>query len=204
MFSVHADRRPRSDSPHSGIGESILVVNPATCAAFRLFVAEEGEHGRILGVDEMLLLQYLHQHPMVDTGTATALCHRSESEIRERLSGMESAGYIEHGGQGQSTYWCIQPNLYTRLAEGSQGDARRRIDWEAAKTRVLSILMERNRRGEPGLNNSEIRMITRFDRNKVLRLMTELRKENSNLQHPGRGRLARYEFKNDVFNDDHH
>ena len=108
---------------------------------------------------------------------------------------MESAGYIEHGGKGRGTYWCIHPDLYNRLAEGGQGEVRRRIDWEAAKTRVLSILMERARRDEPGLSNKEIRQITRFDRNQVHRLMTELRQENTDLQPPGRGRHARHEFK---------
>ncbi len=179
------------------IGESVLVGFPKRNlnAAFRLFVAEESEHGRNLSVDKLLLLQYLLQYPEIDTGTAAALCQRNEPEIRERLSDMESAGYIEHGGKGRGTYWCIHPDLYNRLAEGGQGEVRRRIDWEAAKTRVLSILMERARRGEPGLSNKEIRHVTRFDRNQVLRLMTELRQENTDLQHPGRGRHARHEFK---------
>jgi ATP-dependent DNA helicase RecG len=55
--------------------------------------------------------------------------------------------------------------------------------------------MERARRGEPGLSNKEIRQITRFDRNQVYRLMTELRQENPFLQSPGRGKYARHEFR---------
>ena len=186
------------EPPHiREIGESVSVSFPSRDlnAAFRMFVAEESGHGRDLGVDELLLLQYLLQHPEVDTGTAAVLCQRSEPEIREKLSGMESAGYVEHGGKGRGTYWCIHPDLYNRFTGDDQGEARRRIDWEAAKTRVLSILMERARRGEPGLSNKEIRQITRFDRNQVFRLMTELRQENPDLQHPGRGKYARHEFK---------
>ena len=72
---------------------------------------------------------------------------------------------------------------------------RRRIDWEAAKTRVLGILMERAHRSEPGLSNKEIRQITRFDRNQVHWLMTELQQKNPDLNPPGRGRCARHEFK---------
>lgn len=92
-------------------------------------------------------------------------------------------------------YWCIHPDLYNRLTEGDQGEARRRIDWEAAKTRVLSILMERARQDEQGLSNKEIRQITRFDRNQVLQLMAELRRENPEIQPPGRGKYARHAFK---------
>ena len=72
----------------------------------------------------------------------------------------------------------------------------RSIDWEAAKTRVLSILMERARRNEPGLSNKEIRQITRFDRNQARRLMQELMQENASLQKVGERRWARYEYSN--------
>jgi len=82
------------------------------------------------------------------------------------------------------------------LAEDGQGEARRRIDWEAAKTRVLSILMERARRNEPGLSNKDIRQITRFDRNQARRLMQELMQENAGLQKVGERRWARYEYSN--------
>jgi hypothetical protein len=40
----------------------------------------------------------------------------------------------------------------------------RRIDWEAAKTRVLSVLKLRSERKEAGLSNAEIRKITHLDR----------------------------------------
>ena len=89
----------------------------------------------------------------------------------------------------------MHPVLYKRLADDGQGDVRRRVDWEAAKTRVLSILMESARRGEPGLSNKEIRQITHFDRHQVTRLMTELRNENPGLRPPGRGKYARHEFR---------
>ena len=140
------------EPPHiREIGESVLVGFPKRNlnAAFRLFVAEESEHGRNLGVDKLLLLlQYLLQHPEVDTGHSRSLLANGMSPKFVRGSqDMESAGYIEHGGKGRGTYWCIHPDLYNRLAEGGQGEVRRRIDWEAAKTRVLSILMERARRG---------------------------------------------------------
>jgi len=179
------------------IGDSVSVTLPKQQlnGEFRLFVAEESKKGHQLTVDELLLLQHLLQHPEVDTSTAAHLCQRSEIETRDRLSSMETAGYIEHGGTGRGTYWCINSDLYNQLAETGHGDARRRIDWEAAKTRVLSVLMERQRRREPGLTNKEIRQITRFDRYQVQRLMTELRQENPALQPPAKGAYARHELK---------
>ena len=159
-------------------------------------MGEESRRGRNLGVDELLLLQYLLQHQEVDTATAATLCQRSEAEIRERLTTMEGRGYIEHGGTKRGAYWCIDLALYKRLADDGQAEKRRRIDWEAAKTRVLSILMERARRGEPGLSNKEIRQITRYDRSQARRLMQELMQENAGLRQVGERRWARYEYSN--------
>lgn len=114
--------------------------------------------------------------------------------MRESLAGMEKAGYIEHGGTGRGFYWVLRPELYRRLSEDGHPERDRRIDWEAAKTRVLSVLMERARRGENGLSNQEIRQITRFDRNQAFRLMMELRAENPQIKSPGKGKLAKYEY----------
>jgi ATP-dependent DNA helicase RecG len=176
------------------IGESVLVSFPkrALNAPFRLFVAEQGRRGHNLGVDELLLLQYLLQHPELDTATAATLCQRSDAEIRERLTTMEGLGYIEHGGSRRGAYWCMAPALYARLADDGQAEKRRRIDWEAAKARVLSILMERANRREAGLSNKEIRQITRYDRSQVTRLMSDLRNAHVEVQTTGHGAGARY------------
>ncbi|WP_163558375.1 RNA-binding domain-containing protein [Halomonas sp. NO4] len=180
------------------IGDSVAVIfhKREINAAFRQFVAEESESGRSLGVDQLLLLQYFLQHPEVDTATAAGLCQRTEPETRELLADMERQGYVEHGGSGRGAYWSIHPELYARLRADGNAETRRRIDWDAAKTRVLSILIERAKRGEAGLTNKEIRQITRFDRNHAYRLMRELREENPQIQPPGKGKHARYEYRN--------
>lgn len=114
--------------------------------------------------------------------------------MRETVSVLEQRGYVEHCGAGRGTYWSMHPDLYNRLSGDDQGEARRRIDWEAAKTRVLSILVERSRRGEQGMNNQEIRQVTRFDRNQSRRLMQELQHENQRLKQFGERRWTRYEY----------
>lgn len=162
------------------VGDSIQVSFPKRelNPAFRMFVAEEGERDRILAVDELILLQYLLHHNEVDTAKAAELCQRSENEIKERLATMAHEGYLEQGGVGRGTYWSMAPNLYSKLAGDGQSEARRRISWEAAKTRVLSILMDRAKRGEAGITNQEIRQITKLSRNRALELIKTLQEEN--------------------------
>src|SRR5690625_4767170 len=162
------------------VGDSVQVVflkrelNPA----FRMFVAEENDKGKMLAVDELILLQYLLQHNEIDTATAAALCQRSESEIKETLAAMLNDEYLEQGGYGKGSYWSIAPSLYRKLVSDGNNESRRRIEWDAAKTRVLSMLMDRARRGEAGISNREIRQVTKFSRSHALNLIKELQQEN--------------------------
>lgn len=165
-------------------------------ASFRGFVAEEEGRGVRLSVDHLLILQYLLRHAELDTATATEVCQRQDSEVRETLSEMErDFDYLERGGTGRGTYYILRHDLHRRLISSGQPDRDRRMNWEAAKTRVLSILKVHADRDEPGLTNADIRRITHLDRNQVLRLMRELKSENSEISGPGRGRYAMYRIK---------
>ena len=181
-----------------GRGESVKVTFLAgqISAPFRAFVEEESKRGYGPGVDHLLILQYLLRHAEMDTATAARLCQRSETEIREVLSEMEKGlEYLERGGTGRGTYWVLRPELHRRLSASGHPERDRRIDWEAAKTRVLSVLKMRAERSEPGLTNREIRQITYLDRGQAYRLMRQLILENPAIKPPWRGRYARYELK---------
>jgi ATP-dependent DNA helicase RecG len=176
-------------------GESVTVTfrRRDFSPAFRLFVAEENRAGHSFSVDYLLVLQYLMHHPEIDTATAARTCQRSESLTRDILTDMEQRlAYLERGGAGRGTYWTLRPEIHRRIAGPGHPERDRRIDWEAAKTRILSILRQRAERGDPGLSNKEIRQITRFDRHQATRMMTELRAEAPQVRSIGHGSGARY------------
>jgi len=177
-------------------GDAVRVIFRASdlSVSFRLFVAEEADKGRILTVEDLLIIQYLLRHLEIDTAMAARITQQSESDARETLSRMElDLGYLERGGSGRGTYWNLCPDLHRRLSAPGHPERDRRIAWEAAKTRVLSVLKQRAERGEPGLSNAEIRQITHFDRAQVKRLMAELNRENAATV-SGRGRGARWHY----------
>lgn len=179
------------------LGESIKVTFLAgtLSASFRAFVAEENKKGLLLPVDHLLILHYLLRHTEITTPEAARVCQRNETEAREILSRMERKfTYLDRGGTGRGTYWTLRPEIYKRIAHLDHSERNRRIDWDAAKTRILSILIEHAKRSEPGLNNQDIRQITSFDRFQVIRLMKELSAENPGIQKPGLGRNARYTY----------
>jgi ATP-dependent DNA helicase RecG len=178
-------------------GESVLVSfrKQPVSGPFRLFVADEGQAGRILSVEHLLILHDLLDHPELDTARAARLCQRTEPAARDLLNEMETGlGYLERGGTGRGTYWVLRPDLHRRLAGRGHPERDRRILWEAAKTRILSVLKERARRGDTGLSNEQIRQITRYDRGQVKRLMNELRGEHPEIAEPGSGRGAQYRW----------
>ena len=180
-------------------GEAVRVIFRASelSVSFRLFVAEEADHGRILTVEHLLILQYLLRHPEIDTATAARITQQSESSARETLSSMETElGYLERGGTGRGTYWILRYDLHQRLSGPGHPERDRRIEWEAAKIRVLSVLKQRAERGEPGLQNAEVRRITHLDRQQVNRLIHELEKEGQ-VRMEGHGRGARYRYIGD-------
>ncbi len=175
-------------------GESVTVSfhRHEFSEPFRSFAAEESEAGRDLDVDQLLVLHHLLTHPEIDTATAAGLCQRGEAMARETLNTMETGrGYLLRGGSGRGTYWTLRADLQRRLRGDVRPDQHSRTDWEAAKVRVLSVLRQRQQRGEGGLTNAEVRAMTRFDRRQVNRLIHELQAEGlARLQ--GHGRGARY------------
>jgi ATP-dependent DNA helicase RecG len=161
-----------------GDAVKVTLLGGVLSVPFRTFVAEQSQRGIDLNVDHLLILQYLLSHPEIDTATAARICQRREADARDTLSQMEvEREYLERGGTGRGTYWRLCSNVYEKIASG-KAERSRRIDWEAAKTRVLSVLRQRSVNDEPGLTNTEIRQITLLDRDQVKRLMAELRKEN--------------------------
>lgn len=181
----------------SEAGDAVRLVFFKTefSGALRLFVAEEEQAGRLLSADHLLLIHHLLHHSEITGPEAAALIQRSDGEARETLIEMERhLPYLDRGGAGRGSYWSLRPALHTRLALPGHPDRDRRLDWEAAKTRVLSLLKQRAEHGEPGLSNQELRQVTRLGRKEVVALMTELRAEVPQLAHPGLGRSARYTY----------
>lgn len=179
-------------------GDSVIVSFAAGSfsSAMRVFVAEEQDAGCELSVDHLIILRYLLRHPEIEAAVAARICQRTEGEVREILSEMEiGRGYLERGGTGAGTYWTLRPELHRRMAGPGDPERDRRIDWEAAKTRVLSILRQRAVRREPGLSNTEIRAITHLNRYQAVRLMDQLRTETEGqVDVEGERKSARWVF----------
>jgi ATP-dependent DNA helicase RecG len=167
-------------------------------ASFRAFVEREIASGRGLTVDHLLILRYLLSTREIDTKTAAQLIQRTENEARNILHTMEhERGYLEHGGSGRSYYWSLVPALHRDLDLTGHPYGDRRIEWDAAKTRILSVLQQKQGRTDKFLKNAEARQITHLNRFQVTRLMNELMEENPSVKKDGKNRGAQYFYSDD-------
>jgi ATP-dependent DNA helicase RecG len=184
-----AEGKPAPIVSDVGNAVHIAFIGSGFSPTFRAFVAEESRQGHILSLDELLTLSYLAHHAEAETATLAELCQKTEAVLRDSLSVMEQRQYIERGGAGRGTYWRLSHGVRKLLLDASTDISRRRIDWEAAKTRILSVARERQQHGEKGLSNSEVRAITKYDRGQVKRLLNQLSNEGV-MELIGQGRRA--------------
>ncbi|MDO9034191.1 MAG: ATP-binding protein [Methanoregula sp.] len=178
-------------------GESVKVLlkGGEISSSFKAFVDREVSSGRGLTVDHLLILKYLLSTREIDTKTAAQLIQRTENEARDILHAMEhERSYLEHGGSGRSYYWSLVPSLHRELDLSGHPYGDRRIEWDAAKTRILSVLQQKQGRADMYLKNAEIRQITHLNRHQVTRLMNELMQENPSIKKDGKYRAAQYFF----------
>jgi len=179
-------------------GDSVKVIlkGGELSAPFRAFVEKEAQSGRGFEVDHLLILDYLLSHREIDIPGAAALIQRTDTEARDILHAMEhDRGYLEHGGSGRSIYWALHPAVHRELELDGHPFGDRRTEWEAAKMHVLSMLRQQKDSEERYLTNSDIRKITRLNREQVKRLMKELREQYSQITYDGNRRSARYYYQ---------
>jgi len=117
----------------------------------------------------LIILNYLLRHREIDTYNAAHICQRSIEQVREIR------------GTVKKKYYSLTREVYSMLQKGIEYDRDKRLDKEAIKMRILSILKERN------LTNAEVRHMTGMDRQQVLRLMRELEADGVQIKGSGRG-----------------
>jgi ATP-dependent DNA helicase RecG len=93
---------------------------------------------------------------------------------------------LEPRGRGRGTAYRLARSLSDLLRGSRTTDDDLVIDQEAVRLRVLTILRERG-----ALTNADIRRLSGYGRQEVIRLMRELR-EGGEIVLEGRGRGAMY------------
>lgn len=146
-------------------------------------MTKENHH---IDVDHLLILQYLIRHEEIDTSIAADVAQRSIEQARELLSRMHNEfNLLESIGRGKGRYFTLSRNAYEMLKGEMKYERQQRLDKEAVKIRILSIL-----KTDRSLTNKEIRLLTGMNRKQVQRLIQEL--EPDGVKVIGRGAGTKY------------
>ena len=93
----------------------------------------------------------------IDDSRATAVAEAYRQLWDQHREKLPPVGTRDSRLEAFTAGYPLRPDLHRRLAGPGHPERDRQIAWEAAKTRILSLLKDRARRGEQGLSNREIR-----------------------------------------------
>ena len=174
----------------SGDTVCITFMRREFSPSFRAFVEQSNQKGRSLGVDELIILEFLLRHREGETSKLAVLCQRDESRIKDILFKMEERLLIEEKELEEKTFWTLKPSVRKQLLVSADPDQQ--MDLESAKTAVLNTLKKKSELGEEGITNKEIREATSYNRQQVTRFISQLRKEYPQIKIKGQGAGSYY------------
>ena len=139
-----------------------------------------------LDVDELLLLHFFRRRHEAHWNEVREAYPYDDRRLREKLASLETnLKVLEHSGTGRGTTYRLSRRAAATLNEGATYDMTRRLDKEAIKVRILSLLKDRP------LRNSEIRAFTDLERQQVTAILKELEAEGQ-VYLKGKGTGARW------------
>lgn len=150
------------------------------------WLSEQSERVQeLMSADGLLILHKLRQEREIAIADLAAACQLSLPETRRHIATLEQWNAVEHIGYGKGMVYRLSRAAMDRLGQSIRFDRDARLDEEALKVRLLTILKERP------LTNSEVREISNMDREGVKHFMAKLRKEGL-VQVTGRGQGAKW------------
>ncbi|WP_245971577.1 ATP-binding protein [Calidithermus terrae] len=159
---------------------SVVVVLPGGEAnlEFVRLVVEEGQAGRVINLDELLLLNALWQERTLTTEEAARLIQKPEADARGILSRLVEAGLVEGRGEGKSRAWHLSAATYRRLGDKAAYVRQRGFEPLQQEQMVLQYVEKHGR-----ITRREAADLCKLGPYQATRLLDRLVKE---------GRLARH------------
>lgn len=96
---------------------SVWIPGGAANLDFVRLLVEESQRGRLLGLDELLILNALWQERRLTTEEAARLTQKPETEARAALNHLVEAGLVESRGERKGRTWHLAAAVYRRLGE---------------------------------------------------------------------------------------
>jgi ATP-dependent DNA helicase RecG len=171
------------------IGQTVRVTFPGQKVdqAFKSLLSFlTDKQGAYLDVDDLLLLHFFRQRHEANWNDIRDAYPYDDRRLHEKLASLETNMLmLEHSGSGRGMTYRLSRRASAILNEGVTYDMTRRLDREANKVRILSLLKDRP------LRNAEIRAFTDLERQQVTAILKALKFEGLVFL-DGRGAGARW------------
>lgn len=154
------------------IGQTVRVIFPGqeVDQLFRALLRFlTNTQGVSLDVDTLLLLHFFRRRHEATLPEIQEAYPYNDRLLKEKLAVMEHDLWVlERSGGGQGTVYRLSRRAAAILNAGTTYDLTRRLDKEAIKVRLLTLLKDRP------LRNEEVRAFTDLSRKQVTKLLKEL------------------------------
>jgi len=168
---------------------NVILVLPGGKAnlEFVRMVVEESQAGRILRLDELLLLNALWQERTMTTDEAAHLIQKPEPDARRVLNSLIEAGMVEARGEKKGRDWHLSAATYRRLGKKAAYIRQRGFEPLQQEQMIMQYVEKHGR-----IMRHEAAELCRLSPDQAYRLLTRLTKETK-LRHHGTKKGSWYE-----------
>ncbi|HSW09912.1 MAG TPA: ATP-binding protein [Bacillota bacterium] len=154
---------------------------------FVRLVVEEGQAGRTLRLDELLVINVLRQQRVLTTDDAARLIQKPADEARAVLNRLVEAGLVEARGEKRGRGWHLSAATYRRLGDKAAYVHQRGFEPLQQEQMVLQYVEKHGR-----ITRREAAELCRIGPHQASRLLVRLVKDGRLGRH-GTGKGTRYE-----------
>ena len=161
-------RPPPSYERTTEAAVSLVLHRGEASLEFVRLVAEESRD-RILGLDELLILNQLWQERRLSTGEVAGLIQKPDAEARVVLARLSESGLVEARGQKRARTWHLSASTYRRLGEKAAYVRQRGFEPVQQEQMVLQYVATHGR-----ITRSEAAGLCQLAPNQAYRLLRRL------------------------------
>lgn len=173
----------RSDST----GVVVVIPGGAANLDFVRLLVTEAQGGRVLALDELLILNALWQERSLATEDAAHLTQKPELETRATLHRLLEAGLIEERGQKKGRTWHLSAAAYRALGDKAAYVRQRGFEPLQQEQMVLQYVEKHGR-----ITRKEAAELCRISGPQAYRLLDRLAEQGLLTREGGRGRGVSY------------
>lgn len=185
--------RPAPSYERSTTTDVVLILpgGQANLEFVRL-VVEEGQRGRPLRMEELLVLNSLWQERQLNTADVARLIQKPESEARSLLQSLVEGGFVEARGERKGRTWHLSATLYRRLGKPSAYVRQRGFEAVQQEQMVLQYVEKHGK-----ITRREAAELCRIGPYQATRLLNRLVKKGELVRH-GQRKSSWYERKSSL------